>query len=631
LSEKLATNNTTKEGENGMQTTAMNSVFMPAGRSEAKATGKAGSDPFFGAVLSGRQAAPDNVRQLFSVGSVKATLPADKRTEDISFSGLQALSGMSLDDLSQLQIGGAKLDPAVLKQLQALLTKLTAQLNQAGLDGESLLAKLDFSAVAQGLGQFSGSPEDGRQLLEQLQQHLASKLGQLGWPAIGKRDERTGQQQDGLVLPEPLMERLEPEDLAALQKQIASILEGEDPVTLKGRLRGLQEQLEAGVADEQGININGRGGLSALLEQIGSVLEGEDPATLKDQLRGLQEQLEAGVADEQGINIGERGGLSALLEQIGSVLDSEEPATLKSQLRGLQAELQGLNKPLQVMPQEELTQLRKQLQQQINGVAQQLQQTAEAAGQVREHSSRPNREELDPRFANLIRPQDERDSQKEFSLGQQKTAGEQEKLALSELQMAGHANKAVASLLNQVRAKQHQFQQGNIVPQVQGQGSPPQVATPTPVMPMATGQAVPDSQIFDQVVTRMAGSFNGESGRMILRLHPAELGSLKLDLQVEGQTIRANLQAQSSQVQEILERNLPQLRQALVEQGLKIDQFQVNLEQRQQSEQFEDLQRHWGGGEDQVAEPLELGEEEEQVIPLAHLLQNGGAGISLHV
>ena len=565
-----------------MQTTAMNSMFMPAGRSEAKATGKAGSEPFFGAVLSGRQAA-DNAHQQLTAGQLKTNPPVEKGTEATSFPGLKALSGISLDDLSQLQNDGTQLDPAALQQLQALLTKLTEQLNQAGLDGEGWLAELDFSAVGQGLDQFSESSPDGRQWLEQLQEQLMSKLDQLDWSAMVKPGEGMRQQQDGLVLPEQLLERLEPADLAALQKQISS------------------------------------------------VLEGEDSASLKDQLVRLQEQLEEAAVAEPQVAVGESEDLSDLRKQLAAVLEGEDSATLKDRLGSLQEQLQSLNKPPQGLSQEEGTQLRKQLQQQINTVAQQLQQTAEAAGQAREHSLRQNREELDPRFANLIRPQGEQDSQKESSSGQQKAVGEQDKLVQSELKMAGHSNKAIESLLHQLTTKQqHQGQQGNIVPQVQGQGNAPQAATPAPVMPMATGQTAPDSQIFDQVVTRMAGSFNGESGRMTLRLHPAELGSLKLDLQVEGQTIRAHLQAQTTQVQEVLERNLPQLRQALAEQGLKIDQFQVNLEQRQQGEQFADLQRHWNGGDSQPAEQLELAEE-EQVVPLAHLLQNGGAGISLHV
>ncbi|NOQ41145.1 MAG: hypothetical protein GQ563_01400 [Desulfuromusa sp.] len=154
-----------------------------------------------------------------------------------------------------------------------------------------------------------------------------------------------------------------------------------------------------------------------------------------------------------------------------------------------------------------------------------------------------------------------------------------------------------------------------------------------PVVQLASGQQVAESQIFDQVVTQLSGSINGESGRMVLRLQPAELGSLKLELMIEGDRIRVNLHAQSQQVQEVLERNLPQLRNALAELGLKIDQFQVTIDKNHdQQNQFENLaqQQQNRDSEKQPDWHNDL-EPEEQIIPLAHLMQNGGGGISLHV
>ncbi len=125
-------------------------------------------------------------------------------------------------------------------------------------------------------------------------------------------------------------------------------------------------------------------------------------------------------------------------------------------------------------------------------------------------------------------------------------------------------------------------------------------------------------------------------GRMVLRLHPAELGALRIELMVEGDKVRANLHAQTQQVQEVLERNLGQLRSALAEQGLKIDHFQVSSDprQNQQQGQAEDLAQKRHGAEQSAhgkrdKEEQEL--QEDQAIPLAHLTQNGGRGISLHV
>ncbi len=174
-------------------------------------------------------------------------------------------------------------------------------------------------------------------------------------------------------------------------------------------------------------------------------------------------------------------------------------------------------------------------------------------------------------------------------------------------------------------------QQAPVAAAAQGITAPVALAAP-----FSTSQPVVDSQIFDQVVTHLSGSDKGDMGRMVLRLHPAELGSLRIELMVEGDRVRANLHAQTQQVQEVLERNLGQLRNALAEQGLKIDHFQVSTDTRQnhQQGQAEDMahQRH---AAEQSAQHRRADKEEplaeDQAIPLAHLIQNGGKGISLHV
>ncbi len=172
-------------------------------------------------------------------------------------------------------------------------------------------------------------------------------------------------------------------------------------------------------------------------------------------------------------------------------------------------------------------------------------------------------------------------------------------------------------------------------PQVAGaarqQAQPGEIAVPR-LMQLPSGQHVAESQLVDQVVTHLAGSSNGETGRMRLRLQPAELGSVRLDLIVDGDRLRAHLQAQTQQVQEVLERHLPQLREALQQQGLKIDEFRVDVQsdQDQAAEQRfawqQQQQGHSSQGQRQDDwQPAELG------IPLQPLLQTAEGGISLRV
>jgi flagellar hook-length control protein FliK len=258
-------------------------------------------------------------------------------------------------------------------------------------------------------------------------------------------------------------------------------------------------------------------------------------------------------------------------------------------------------------------------------------------------------EDIDPRFAGLLKPRNEKPvaqtqspikdvaqlhgSQKqEFHQAEELATALEEGLGqkptVESTQLSGVAAKQVLDQL--VQPAHHNLQsQGQVHPQgfdaVKGM---PQ----TPTVQLSNGYQIPESQIFDQVVTQISGSVNGESGRMVLRLQPAELGSLKLDLKIEGDRVQAHLHAQTHQVQEVLERNLPQLRSALAEQGLKIDQFLVNVDQRQAEGQFDGQAQYQHQGSERRSDWNQQDHvNEEQMIPLAHLMQNGGGGISLHV
>ncbi len=153
------------------------------------------------------------------------------------------------------------------------------------------------------------------------------------------------------------------------------------------------------------------------------------------------------------------------------------------------------------------------------------------------------------------------------------------------------------------------------------------------VMQLPSGQQMVESQLVDQVVTHLAGSVDGESGRMRLRLHPAELGSVRLDLIVDGDRLRAHLQTQTQQVQEVLDRHLPQLREALQQQGLKIDEFRVDVQtdQDRAAEQgFASKQQHEDLSEESSWRENDL-QQAEVNIPLQQLMQNADGGISLRV
>jgi flagellar hook-length control protein FliK len=306
-------------------------------------------------------------------------------------------------------------------------------------------------------------------------------------------------------------------------------------------------------------------------------------------------------------------------------------------------------------PLENLAQARQLLQKAIDAVAGQKTATAQEVIVAEDEAMEPQllseegETRIDPRFAQLLAPRNENRPDAD-SLRQRIQANNAAAPTTQDRAQTGDAVQLAAEVETESATAQvveplvagPKPAMENLIHQLPGNGQQqhPQAVTGRTMPTLATtvqlpsGQQVAESQIFDQVVTRMSGSFNGESGKMVLRLQPAELGSLKLELIVEGDKVRASLLAQTQQVQEVLERNLPQLRNALAEQGLKIDQFQVDVEQRkEQADQFEQQarQQKQDDSRQQSVWQQDLPGGEEQIVPLAHLMQNGGGGISLRV
>ena len=261
-------------------------------------------------------------------------------------------------------------------------------------------------------------------------------------------------------------------------------------------------------------------------------------------------------------------------------------------------------------------------------------------------------EAIDPRFAGLLNVRQEQKGSptpvvKSSAQGQQAqlpvdavteevTEGvdglEQELTAtVSKLSHASHGDASLQSQLSKAGID-GQVAHGQALPTQNGTNmvDSSKVMPSTATIQLPSGLQVAESQIFDQVVTHLSGSVNGDSGRMVLRLNPAELGSLKLDVVVDGDEVRANIHAQSQQVQEVIERHLPQLRNALAEQGLKIEQFRVDIDKQQSEggfESFAEQQQQQQQNNSWSYEEVE----EEPLIPLSQLMQTGNTGISLHV
>ncbi len=89
---------------------------------------------------------------------------------------------------------------------------------------------------------------------------------------------------------------------------------------------------------------------------------------------------------------------------------------------------------------------------------------------------------------------------------------------------------------------------------------------------------VPQREMVDNLIHRFNVNPRLQTSKLSMHLHPAELGSLKIDILVQGDSIKTNIVAQSQQVMDTLEKNMPRLREVLQSQGFTVDAFEITLE-----------------------------------------------------
>ncbi|MDT8893219.1 flagellar hook-length control protein FliK [Halomonas sp. I1] len=114
-----------------------------------------------------------------------------------------------------------------------------------------------------------------------------------------------------------------------------------------------------------------------------------------------------------------------------------------------------------------------------------------------------------------------------------------------------------------------------------GQGTPPLTgAATTPVQASLTAPV--GSQDWTQQLGRQLLRFSQGSGeqRIEMRLHPAELGPLSVSLKIGDQGAHAQFLSAHAPVRQALEQAIPQLREALAEQGITLGETSVGEHQQ---------------------------------------------------
>jgi len=97
------------------------------------------------------------------------------------------------------------------------------------------------------------------------------------------------------------------------------------------------------------------------------------------------------------------------------------------------------------------------------------------------------------------------------------------------------------------------------------------------------GSGIFENRIIDQVIQQVSIRSNPKQSSISIRLHPEELGHLKMELVVNNETIKAHIHVQTQQVQDILEKNMARLREGFEQQGLVLDEIQVSVNSESKS------------------------------------------------
>ncbi len=119
-----------------------------------------------------------------------------------------------------------------------------------------------------------------------------------------------------------------------------------------------------------------------------------------------------------------------------------------------------------------------------------------------------------------------------------------------------------------------------------GSVTAPQAVAPASAAPVlqttVSSLSITEDKVVDQVIGKLTLNQTEGKSSITMNLNPEELGRVRLEMSVEGDRVRAQFHAQSQQVQEVLEKHLPRLRDALESQGLKLDEVRVDADASQQ-------------------------------------------------
>lgn len=105
-------------------------------------------------------------------------------------------------------------------------------------------------------------------------------------------------------------------------------------------------------------------------------------------------------------------------------------------------------------------------------------------------------------------------------------------------------------------------------------------------------QSAQSEQIMNQIVEYMKFNISEETQKMEMRLHPASLGTVNVQIAAKDGVITAQFTTQNEAVRAVLETQLIQLKEQFEEQGIKVDAVEVTVANHAYGDQSFEGQRN---------------------------------------
>lgn len=176
--------------------------------------------------------------------------------------------------------------------------------------------------------------------------------------------------------------------------------------------------------------------------------------------------------------------------------------------------------------------------------------------------------------------------------------------------MSTDSSNSFAQIVTQVADTNSQLQQVN---------SKAGLATPN--------TAFQENEVMNQVIQRFNVNPRLQTSKLSIQLTPVELGQLKIDILIKGDSIKANIVAQSQHATEIIEKNMVKLKTVLEDQGFTIDELIVSTVQ-DDGESFNLFQENYSQPEQSNQNNKKNFSASNFEIPLDELLPNENTGNS---